>query len=186
MPFITEEIWHLIGERKEKECIIIEQWPGPGMKDEKLQKQFQHFEGVVTQMRNIRSAKGISPKEQLKLMVRSNEKEVFTFADLLNKLCNLNAYSSVSEKPEKASSFIVSNTEYFVPLGEAVDLSEEKDRLIKELEYNKGFLKSVQVKLSNERFVTNAKPEVVAVERKKEADALSKIKAIEEQLATLN
>jgi valyl-tRNA synthetase len=186
MPFITEEIWHLIKERDDKECILVEPWPAAEKTSSASLHEFEHFAEVVSQVRNIRNAKGISPKEQLSLMVRTEGREVFSFADLAVKLCNLKSVAAISDKPEKASSFIVANTEYFVPLGEAVDLNEEKGRLQKELDYNKGFLKSVQSKLANERFVANAKPEVVAVERKKEADAMAKIKSLEEQLSTLD
>lgn len=186
MPFITEEIWHLIKDRKDNECIIVEQWPQSQPVNGNLQKQFEQFAAVITQVRNTRNAKGISPKDQLALLVRSENKEVFAFHDLLLKLGNLNSFESAQSKPEMAVSFIAGNTEYYIPLGNTVDLSAEKDRIIKELEYNKGFLKSVQSKLSNARFVENAKQEVVDIERKKESDALAKIRTLEEQLLTLS
>ena len=108
------------------------------------------------------------------------------FNDLVCKLGNLDQMNSTDVKIDNAIPFIVKQYEFYVPLTAAIDLDAEKERLMNELEYNKGFLKSVQAKLANERFVSNAKPEVVEIEKKKQADAEAKIKAIEEQLANLD
>ena len=104
---------------------------------------------------------------------------------LIMKLSNLSAIQYTKDKVENAASFITNNIEFYVPLAGRIDIAAEKEKLLKDLDYNKGFLKSVQTKLSNERFVANAKPEIVESEKKKEADALSKIKTLEEQLAAL-
>jgi valyl-tRNA synthetase len=101
------------------------------------------------------------------------------------KLCNLSSIRYVDSKTENAASFISNNIEFYIPLGGRIDIAAEKEKLLKDLDYNKGFLKSVQSKLANERFVANAKPEIVESERKKESDALAKIKALEEQLGAL-
>ena len=126
-----------------------------------------------------------SPKEKLALIEKSEAQHAY-FDDVVIKLANLSSLSYTKDKVEGALSFMVKSTEFYVPMGSNINPEEEKERLSKELEYNQGFLKSVLVKLSNEKFVANAKPEVIAAERKKESDALSKIKAIEEQLAVLN
>jgi valyl-tRNA synthetase len=108
------------------------------------------------------------------------------FDNVIIKLANLSAFNYTKEKVEGAFSFQIQTTEFYIPLSSNINVEEEKERLIKELEYNKGFLKSVSVKLSNEKFVANAKPEVLAIERKKESDALSKIASFEELLMSLS
>jgi valyl-tRNA synthetase len=186
MPFITEEIWHLTKDRTEKECIIVAEWPKNKTLDQEVLKPFEVLKEVVTQVRNIRQQKNISPKEKLEVKERSDVGEKYSsFDSVIVKLANLSSYSYTKEKVEGAFGFMVLNAEFFVPLTGNINVAEEKERLTKELEYNKGFLKSVQVKLSNERFVANAKPEIIDGERKKESDALNKIKSIEAQLASL-
>ncbi|MDO9000815.1 MAG: valine--tRNA ligase [Bacteroidota bacterium] len=186
MPFITEELWHLTQDRTEKDCIIVAEWPEVRKINQETLKAFEVVKEVVTQVRNIRQQKNISPKEKLDVKEKSDVGEHYSdFDSVIIKLANLSSYSYTKEKVEGAFGFMVLNAEFFVPLTGNINVAEEKDRLAKELEYNKGFLKSVQIKLSNERFVANAKPEVIEVERKKESDALNKIKSIEEQLASL-
>jgi len=186
MPFITEEIWHLTQERTEKACIIVAEWPQTLQQNKERLMAFEVIKEVVTQVRNIRQQKNISPKEKLELKEKSlNGNGYKQFDSVVIKLANLLSYSYTSDKVEGAVGFMVQSAEFFVPLAGSINVEEEKERLKKELEYNKGFLKSVQVKLSNERFVANAKPEIIDVERKKENDALNKIKLIEEQLAGL-
>ncbi len=185
MPFITEEIWHHTKERSEKDCIIVAEWPN--VKAELDQKQLAEFEvskELVTMVRNLRAQKQMSPKEKLEVIERSEATRSY-FDQVIIKLANLSAFSYTTDKVEGAFSFQVKTTEFFIPLANNLNKEEETARLSKDLEYNKGFLKSVQVKLANEKFVANAKPEVLAVERKKESDALLKIKTIEEQLKAL-
>jgi valyl-tRNA synthetase len=185
MPFITEEIWHLIRQRSEKECIIVSQWPDVADKvNGRMLSEFEVCKELVTTVRNVRSQKQISPKEQLEIIERSSADRSF-FDPVVIKLANLSAFRYTMEKPEAAISFVIRTTEFFIPLSGNINKDEERARLLKDLDYNKGFLKSVQSKLANEKFVSNAKPEIIAVERKKEADALSKIRAIEEQIASL-
>ena len=186
MPFISEELWSLLGDRKEKDCIIIASWPSTGKMDETLLKGFEIASEVISQLRNLRKQKNISPKEKLSLYFNSKQTMDPRFNELVCKLGNLDQLNSTDVKVDNAIPFIVQQYEFYVPLTAAIDLKAEKERLLNELEYNKGFLKSVQAKLANERFVSNAKPEVVENEKKKQADAEAKIKAIEEQLANLN
>ena len=187
MPFITEEIWHLITERKDKECIIVADWPKETSENAALVKDFEVMMELITTLRNVRKQKNISPKEKLQLLEKtSNDSPTKKFSDIVTKLCNLSKYEYVTTKQEGVYSFVLKQMEFYIPLKQNLDVDAEKARLSKELEYNQGFLKSVQIKLSNEKFVANAKPELIANEKKKQADAEAKIKAIEEQLASLN
>jgi valyl-tRNA synthetase len=186
MPFITEEIWHLVKERNAKDCIIVAEWPKPKAElDKKQLGEFEVSKELVATVRNVRAQKQLSPKEKLEIIEKSEATRSY-FDSTIIKLANLSAFSYTKDKVEGAFSFQVGTTEFYIPLANNINKEEEVERLTKELEYNKGFLKSVQVKLSNEKFVANAKPEVIAIERKKESDALSKIKTLEEQLAVLN
>ena len=186
MPFITEEIWHLIEERKEKDCIIIAEWPKEGVSNPSILKMFEIVSETITQVRNIRKSKNISLKEKLTLYLKSKpEDKENKFDQIICKLCNLSAFKLTNDKLENSISFMVKQFEFYIPFSFNIDVIAEKERLAKDLEYNKGFLKSVEIKLSNEKFVANAKPELIANERKKLADAEAKIKAIEEQLMSL-
>jgi len=184
MPFITEEIWDLLSERDLKDRVIVAQWPDLKIKNEKLLKEFEVVKEIVAQVRGLRQQKQMSPKEQLQLVERSNADHSF-FDALVMKLANLVEYKYSKEKIEGAFSFMILSAEFFIPLSKSVNSAEEKERLEKELNYNKGFLQSVRAKLANEKFVSNAKPELIALERKKETDALNKIASIEEQLKVL-
>lgn len=184
MPFVTEEIWHLIKARKEKECIIVAEWPTKKAIDNKQLGEFEVVKELVATIRNIRAQKQISPKEKLEMIEKSEAQHSY-FDDVVVKLGNLSSFRYSKEKIDGAFSFMIKSTEFFVPLANNINKNEEKVRLTKELEYNKGFLKSVQIKLSNEKFVANAKPELIELERKKQADAEAKIKAIEQQLTAL-
>jgi valyl-tRNA synthetase len=184
MPFITEELWHLLKERGEMDCIIVAEWPGKLTASSKLLGEFELCKEVVATVRNLRQQKQISPKEKLELIVRSDTFDNF-FSEAVIKLANLSAYNHTKERKEGAFGFVIQSSEFFVPLNLNIDAAAEKERITKEIEYNKGFLKSVQAKLANERFVANAKPEVLETERKKQADAENKLKALEEQLKGL-
>lgn len=186
MPFITEELWHLIGKKKEKDCILIADWP----KDEKYNYQmlllFPVISETIIAVRNFRKEKNISPKEKVTLYLKSlPENKENLFDDIIIKMCNLDAFNLTDKKIDGAYTFLVNLFEYYIPLSKNMNVAEEKERLLKELDYQKGFLQSVQKKLANERFVQNAKPEVIDIEKKKQADAEAKIKALEEQLASL-
>ena len=187
MPFISEEIWHLIAERAEKDCIIIAEWPIAQVVNAQIVKDFEIVMEVITNIRNIRKQKNISPKEKLQIFEKVNQGEVIkTYDGIITKLCNLSSFEYVNQKVNGALSFVLKHAEFYIPVSQNIDIAVEKERLAKDLEYNKGFLKSVEIKLGNEKFVANAKPEMIANEKKKQADAEAKIKAIEEQLMSLN
>lgn len=182
MPFITEEIWHLIAPRIDGESIMISQYADAGPFDEVILEQCEVAMQVVSAVRNIRAQKNIPQKEQLKLEVMG-ETEML---GVIIKLSNLSSIEKITEKPSTgAASFIVKSVEYFIPLEGAIDKEAEIERLTKELEYAKGFLESVMKKLSNERFVQNAPAKVLETEYAKKSDAEGKIMALESQLASL-
>ena len=185
MPFVTEEIWHLLETRSEDNCIMVAQWPKISSSIDLQQLgEFEVCKELVTVIRNVRAQKQISPKEKLEIYEKSTAERAY-FDNTVVKLANLSAFRYSMEKIDGAYGFTIGTTEFFIPLSSNLNKDEEKLRLNKELDYNKGFLKSVQAKLANEKFVANAKPEVLAIEKKKESDALSKIKALEEQLTSL-
>ena len=184
MPFITEEIWHLIKERDTKDCCILAKWPEKTAQDLKKLEEFEINKELIATIRNVRAQKQISPKEKLTLLTKAGS-ETSIFDSVTIKLANLEEIKTTSDKIDNAFSFVIKNKEFFIPLSANLNIEEERGRLLKEIDYNKGFLKSVQVKLANEKFVNNAKPELVELERKKEADALGKIKTLEAQLSSL-
>ncbi|WP_298368854.1 valine--tRNA ligase [uncultured Lutibacter sp.] len=185
MPFLTEEIWQNISERTADEALIIAEYPKTVKVNESLIEGFKIASEVISGIRTIRKDKNISFKEQIEFSVLNNDNVSDDFDAVIEKLGNLSSLNYVSEKVDGALSFRVKSNEYFIPMGDAIDVEAEKAKLEEELKYNEGFLKSVQKKLSNERFVNNAPEQVIAMERKKEADALSKIETIKASLSSL-
>ncbi len=185
MPFITEEIWHLLRERGEGEDIIVSSMPKSKTADKTLLRAFDRAEQIITGIRNLRKAKNIPNKERLELKVRKGENANCTFYPVISKLGNLSSIETVSEKPDGVMVFTVGSQEYYVPVSESLDVEAEIKKIEEELNYTRGFLNSVQKKLSNERFVNNAPATVVEKERQKQADAEARIKVLEEQLKGL-
>ena len=186
MPFITEEIWHLIKNREEKDCIIIAQWPTiKNNFDKKQLAEFEISKELITMIRNVRAQKLLSPKEKLDLIEKTSDNNSSNLNSTIIKLANLNSYSYSKNKIDGAYGFVIKNSEFYIPLTHNLNADDELKRLNKELDYYKGFLKSVLIKLSNEKFVSNAKSEVISAERKKESDTLNKINSIEEQINSL-
>jgi valyl-tRNA synthetase len=188
MPFITEELWHdeLFGERAKFDCCIVAQLPSSGQLNTRVLNDVEIVKQIITQVRNIRNSKQISPKEMLALSVKANSDLPYkNYEAILAKLGNINAFSVVDDKVAGATSFMVSTDEFFVPLSENLDPVAERIRLEKEKEHLLGFLNAVNSKLSNERFMNNAKPEIIAVELKKKADAEAKLKIVEDNLRGL-
>ena len=186
MPFITEEIWHLIKNREEKDCIIIAEWPTiKNNFDKKQLAEFEISKELITMVRNVRAQKLLSPKEKLDLIEKTSDNNSSNLNSTIIKLANLNSYSYSKNKIDGAYGFVIKNSEFYIPLIHNLNADDELKRLNKELDYYKGFLKSVLIKLSNEKFVSNAKSEVISAERKKESDTLNKINSIEEQINSL-
>jgi len=187
MPFITEEIWHHLNEKGEDESIMIAEYPKAKKFDKKILKTFDIEEEVIIAVRSLRQSKNIPNKESIELYIKKNNEEEpdHTFDSVIKKLCNISAIGYVAEKPEGAITFMVKSTEFYVPIGSSIDVEAEIKKLEEEIKYTKGFLNSVMKKLGNERFVNNAPPAVIEKEEQKKADAESKIKVIEEQMAAL-
>lgn len=185
MPYITEEIWHNLRDREAGESLCKAQWPKIEEADEAYLKQFDQMLSVVNGIRNLRAEKNISPKERLQLFFPSEEALNENLRSLAIKLGNLESIEQKEDSEAIGFSFLAGKYEFFIPAGDAVDMEAEKERIQKEVAYLKGFLKSVEKKLSNERFVNNAPEAVVAKEKAKQADAEVKIKALEESLAKL-
>lgn len=187
MPFLTEEVWHLLADRAENDCIIIAPWPERKRIHHKILDQFDFAKEVVNAARNVRAARNIPQKEALDFYIKKNldQQPDTTFDGLIAKLCNLRKLEYVDEKVDNALSFVVRSTEFYIPLTETVDVEAEIKKLHDELVYTQGFHNSVMKKLSNERFVNNAPEAVVASERKKLSDAENKIKVITDQIAAL-
>lgn len=179
MPFITEELWHELKERKDGEAIIVAAWPKAQSFDEAILKEADVLFEITSSIRNLRNSKGISPKEEL--VLTTDSKVIATIGESLQKLSNLSSIES-GAKPENAFSFVIGSDEFFIPATENIDMEAEKQKMEEELKYAIGFKNSVEKKLSNERFVAGAPEQVVASERKKLADAEAKIKTLEESL----
>lgn len=185
-PFITEELWHEIKERGEKDCVIVAEWPKPGKVDAEILASAETAFEVIANIRNIRNSKQIPPKKELKLAVKTAASALYNhFSPVIKKLAFLNEIEMVNDKVEGAVSFLVKADECFVPLAGEIDVEKEKENLRKELDYTKGFLESIMKKLGNEKFVSNAPAKVLEMENKKKSDAEAKIKAIEEALAKM-
>lgn len=186
MPFITEELWHSMGTRTEKDCLIVAEWPKAESCDKGIIDAASLAFELISQIRNIRSSKGISPKEPLELIIKTEKPEAYSqFQQLIEKLGNLTSIQFNGNAPEMSFSFIINSDECAIPAGNNVDLEKEKAEMLKELEYARGFLNSVMKKLGNERFVNNAPAEVLQNEQNKKVDAEAKIKTLEESLAKM-
>jgi valyl-tRNA synthetase len=184
-PFVAEELYHALRERQTGDDIVIAQWPVSQEVNVLPLQQFAFNEKVITQIRNIRKQNNIATKVKLELYIKADSSRATDADSILVKMGNLSVLQYVQEKVAQSNSFIVDGIEFFVPFGEQIDLEAEKKKIEEELHYTKGFLKSVQSKLQNEKFMAGAPDAVVANERNKEADALNKIAILEEKLKSL-
>ncbi len=185
MPFISEEIWQFINKRTPEEALIVSDWPEVADIDEDLIREFKFAAEVISGIRTIRKQKNISFKDSIDLSVLNKEKQSRTFDSVISKLGNIENLDYTSEKISGTLTFRVRSNEYFIPVGDAINLEDEIRKIKEELDYTEGFLNSVQKKLSNDRFVNNAPEQVVSAEKKKEADALAKIETLKSSLASL-
>ncbi|WP_088342303.1 valine--tRNA ligase [Robiginitalea sediminis] len=185
MPFLTEEVWQHIRPRTPEQALIVAPWPKVAGYDAEVLEGFDTTREVVSGIRTIRKDKNIPFRDAVSLSVRDESGLDRQWDPIISKLSNAPEITYSKEAPESALSFRVGSNEYFIPLAGSVDLEAEIQKLREELEYTRGFLASVEKKLSNERFVNNAPEQVVALERKKAADAVSKIETLEKSLASL-
>ena len=189
MPFITEELWQHIYDRKPGESIMVAQLETFCGRDlqtaNELCNAFDQLKEIISGIRNIRLQKNIAQKEVLEMLVLGENTQLMAYAEVVKKMANLSAVTVVESKPEGAASFMVGTTEYFIPLGNLIDVEEELKKLEADLKYQEGFLQSVLKKLNNEKFVSKAPANVIEMERKKQADAETKIAALKESIAAL-
>ncbi len=185
MPFITEEIWHLLYDRQENDDIIVAAMPVSNGFDDKMITAFDRAEKIIIAIRNVRKDKNIPQKESINMLVKAGELADCIFNPVVAKMGNIESIEIVDEKPENVLTFTVGAQEYFIPISDSIDVEAEIAKLEEELKYTRGFLSSVIKKLSNERFVNNAPVAVVDKEKKKAADAEARINVIEEQLKGL-
>lgn len=185
MPFLTEEIWQYIAERTPEQALIISEWPTMKNTNANLITEFDFAAEVISGIRTIRKEKNIAFKDVIDLKVINNENTSTKFDAVILKLGNIESLEYVSEAVEGTLTYRVKSNEYFIPIAGNIDVAAEIEKLEAELKYTQGFLRSVQGKLSNEKFVAGAPEQVIANERNKEADALAKIATIEQSLASL-
>ncbi len=185
MPFITEEIWQTLRERRAGESIMVSQLPAVEAYDEALLARFEAVKEIIVGIRNVRKQDNVPFKETMELKVKASERYPSAFASVIAKMGNLSGIETVIDTLKGARSFIVDTAEYFIPVSGQVNTEELKSKLEEDLKYTRGFLESVMKKLGNEKFVQGAPAQVVTNERKKQADAEAKIAAIEAQLKGL-
>ena len=185
MPFLTEEIWHIIGERTPDEALIISTWPELKNYNESLLSDFEITIEVISGIRSIRKDKNIAFKDAIDLKILNNDKNSTYFDCIIAKLGNIATLDYVAKKVEDSLTFRIKSNEYFIPVAGNIDVQAEIQKLNNELIYVKGFLKSVELKLSNEKFIAGAPEKVLETERKKQADAVAKIITIEQSLSGL-
>lgn len=184
-PFVAEELWHLLEKRSDGEDIILAKWPIVKPFNQIALTNFDKAVEVITQIRNIRKKNNIATKVKLELYICKSKDAITEFDPVIIKMGNLSCLEYQVEKIPNANSFIVSGNEYFIPFGQSIDIADEIEKIKETLEYTRGFLKSVQGKLQNERFIASAPENIVASEKVKEADALNKINLLQEKLYSL-
>jgi valyl-tRNA synthetase len=187
MPFITEEIWQLIAERKDGESIMVSPMPRLKKYNKEFVARFENVKEIVSAIRTIRKEKQILNRDKIELAVRADRNSFDTdFLPVIIKSGNLSNVKFIAEKPDNFASFMVRTTEFYIPMGERIDIESERVKIMTDLAYYKGFLDSVMKKLGNERFVQNAPQAVIELERKKKSDTELKIKSLEAALKSLN
>ena len=182
MPFLTEEIWQYLKKRTPEQALIVASWPEQKPYDQAMLDGFEFASDVVSGIRTIRKEKNIAFKNTIEFLVLNNESQTKDFDAIISKLGNISNLNYTTETVDNALSFRVKSNEYFIPANDTIDVAAEISKLEDELKYTEGFLKSVQKKLSNERFVSGAPEQVVASEKKKEADAVAKIETLKASL----
>ena len=182
MPFLSEELWHVLKSRSKEEALIVSAWPEQKSIDTAILDQFNHTTALITQLRTVRKDQNISFKEPIDLVETIQDN--ISLRPIVEKLINISNWTKAEHTPEQAISFRVNAHEYFVPVASS-NIEQERKKMEEELKYQEGFLSSVEKKLSNERFVSNAPEKVVEIERKKAKDAQTKIAALKSRLSTL-
>jgi len=186
MPFLSEEVWQHIAKRTPEEALVVSKWPVGSTPDNEIIETFEFVKEVISGVRTIRKEKNIPMKDSLELSLLDQEHKAKNWDVVVSKITNVSSISYLKEPLEGALTFRVKSNEYFIPIGGTIDVVAEIKKIEEELKYTVGFLKSVEGKLANERFVNNAPEQVVAIEKKKVADAKAKIETLEKSLKNLN
>ena len=184
MPFLSEEIWHLIDDSRNNDIILAE-WPEGRKINKILLSEFENLKEIIAGIRTARKDKNIANKDQIELLVTRHQDTNNNLDAIIIKLGNVSSIKTTKKKPDNTFNFMVKSNEYFIPISEDIDIEEERRKISKELEYSKGFLKSVQAKLNNERFVKNAPESVVVNEKNKMADVKERIQILEKKIDSL-
>ena len=185
-PFIAEEIWQQLDNRKPQEFIVNASWPKkPSTFKIDYLEDFNEFQQVITELRNLRNQKNIANKVSIDLKIKNNESRSKKFDSVLIKLGNISTLEYITSSVKGAYSFVVNANEFFIPFNDEIDVDAELDKIQHEIEDRKGFLNSVMKKINNEKFMANAPQKVVEMELKKKSDAESQIKVLESKLASL-
>ena len=184
MPFITEELWHELSDRPERDCILIAPWPAAEAYDDRILAEGRVAFELITEIRNTRNSKGLSPRKPVRLFVRGDKASLAkTFWPVIEMLANISELGVTDRPVGNAASFIVQSTEFYIPIDGEMDVEKEREGLEKDLAYQLGFLEAVNRKLSNEKFVSSAPGKVIEAERRKKADAEARIRVIRDSLA---
>ena len=186
MPFITEEIYHQLKKRDDGEDLTIKQFSAPKADEPAILEQGRLLKEIITGLRDARNKNNIKPKETIRLFAQTgNKKNYQQILSILSKQVNAESIEFVNDKVVDSIAAVIGKDKFYIQSEQGVQSESQKEDLEKELQYLQGFLASVDKKLNNERFVQNAKPEVVELEKRKKADAEAKIKMLEESLASL-
>ncbi|MEC9108474.1 MAG: valine--tRNA ligase [Bacteroidota bacterium] len=185
MPFISEELWQSIKKRNNDEALVVSNWPENNKYDNTIIEEFKFISEVITSIRSVRKKQNISFKESIELSVLNKEKFITKYDSIIKKLCNINIFTYVDGEINDAISFRVKTNTYFIPTSTKFNAQEEIKKIKNELDYNVGFLNSVEKKLSNKRFVDNAPENVIEIEKKKKSDTMAKIQLLRESLDKL-
>ncbi|HNE28347.1 MAG TPA: class I tRNA ligase family protein, partial [Saprospiraceae bacterium] len=190
MPFVTEEIWHQLRDRSQQGDCIVQRWPSAKAWDADLVNVMETAKDVIGKIRDVRNQNQIKPREELKVLVQDSESARKLYArdglrELVVKMAVLSELTFTNTEAANAKSFIAGTEKYYVELNQEIDAEAEREKIEKELEYQRGFVRSIEAKLSNERFVSGAPAQVVENERKKLADGLARIQILEESLTKL-
>lgn len=185
IPFISEEIWQLLKKRRTDETIMFKKWPNIQNTDLQLLKHFETVTNVISSIRAIRKENNIPNKEKIKLSIKKHLEYDNRFESIIIKLNNISEIGYVAEKQQNCFSFISDGSEYFIPFEGKINIEEELEKINKDLDYAKGFLKKIEKKLSNDRFIQNAPKDVIEKEYNKQKDTLQKIKILEEKLKSI-
>ena len=185
MPFISEELWHLINDRKKNEALVISNWPKAEEYSEDLISNFENLKNIVSGIRNIRKKYNIPYKKLIGLKIINNDDFSNEYDSVISKICNISKFDYINSEPRNSVSFRINSNFYYIEMNSGIDMNSEIQKIKEDIKYLKGFLHSVEKKLSNQSFSKNAPKSVIEIELKKQKDSIDKIKALQKRLNAL-